>query len=130
MANVATIGGARQSLEVFDYPTPLTGTSQPATAGVCVVAFQVDPVSGVVYLIDRITVSCTSTTATSAKIYVGDIAATNIVDATYEGNLDVADEVQPITVVGADAIRVVWEGASAGAVGAVRIQYRKARMTG
>lgn len=131
MANQAIIGAVERRLELFDYPPPLAGSSPPAGVdGLCVVRFRVDPAGGVIYLIDRITVYNTSTTATVATVYVGDPSPGNIADTTYEGNRDVADEVQPISVVGEDTITVVWEGASVGAVGTARLQYRKARMVG
>jgi hypothetical protein len=84
-----------------------------------------DPVdSGSLWLVERITVLCDSSTDTQAVAYAGSPAARNFVDGTSRGNFDTADEASPILVDSNVVFTVQWTGASAGARGTARIQYQ------
>lgn len=114
------------ALDVLDYRTaPVKGT---ADAGGTITA-TLQPVEGigVVLLVDRIVVVTNSTSATTLSVYLGAVADENLVDFSPNGNIDVADETQPLFVPGSTPVTFVWRGASAGAVGTARVQYRVAR---
>jgi hypothetical protein len=72
--------------------------------------------------VERISISTTSGAPTTAFVYVGDPVPRNLVDGSSSGNLDVADETQPIVVPGGQRLRIRWTGASLGAVGSARVQ--------
>jgi hypothetical protein len=110
------------ALLVVDYRT--VAASTPAAAGgTCSVTL--DPVpAGYFWLVERITVLNTSSTATTAYVYEGDPAPGNFRDGTSRGNLDVADESSPILVDSTRYLTVLWTGASNGAVGTVTVQYQ------
>jgi len=118
----ATDGGAGGSgLSVVDYRSGYLIT--PPGTGTLTAEFEPVP-SGCLWLLQRITVMCTSTTATQAIVYAGYPNPQNYVDATDRGNLDVADEAQPILIESNVPLVVQWTGASAGSQGTVRVQYQ------
>lgn len=84
---------------------------------------------GLVLLVDRILVQTTSTTPTTASFYLGQVAAEALIEYTGSGDIDVADEVQPLFVPSGSSLICRWRGASAGAQGVVRYQFRVARLT-
>lgn len=111
------------SLSVIDYRTRYLTTAPAGASGTIGVTF--DPVPpGYFWLLQRFTVLCTSSTKTRAMVYAGDPAAQNLLDGTEVGNLDIADEQSPILLDSNTALTVQWTGASAGAVGTVRVQYQ------
>jgi hypothetical protein len=103
-----------------------TAVSKAAAGGTCQAVLPAVP-DGDLWLIERIVVTCTSSTATTAVVYVDQASASSIVEGTQSGNLDFADENQPIEVDGSRALLVVWSGASNGAIGTVRAQIRVLR---
>lgn len=123
------VGNAEKRLETIEFPLPVAATSRPAAAGRCSVRVRLGAGVGVLALLDRVTVSCDSTNRTQCSLYEDDESAGALLDVTENGNKDVADNTQPVTV-SADSILVVWTGASDGSIGTVRIQYRRARVVG
>jgi hypothetical protein len=120
--NFTTANPDGAALVVVDYRT-VAASSAPAAGGSC--SLTLEPVdAGYLWLVQRITVLCTSTTPTTAYVYEGDPAPGNFRDGTSRGNLDVADEASPILVDSTRYLTVVWQGASAGAVGTVTVQYQ------
>jgi len=114
-------GGA--SLTVVDYRAVNKLTKPAGANGLMSTIF--DPVPpGCFWLVERITVSTTSSTTTRAMVYAGDPGAGNFVDGTEHGNLDTADESAPILLESSLSLNVLWTGASVGAQGTVRIQYQ------
>ena len=110
-------------LAVVDYRSAAKISDPADVDGLISVEF--DPVApGLIWLIQRITIMCTSTTSTRAMVYAGDPTPTNLVDGTDRGNLDVADELSPILLESCTPLTVQWTGASAGAQGVVRVQYQ------
>lgn len=110
------------ALTVLDYKTA-SGTAVAGADGSILVEF--DPVdSGCLWLVERITVLCDSSTPTQAAAYAGSPAARNFVDGTAHGNFDTADEASPILVDSNVVFTLQWTGASAGARGTARIQYQ------
>lgn len=85
---------------------------------------------GLVLLVDRIVVETNSTTPTTASFYLGQVADEALIEYTASGDIDVADEVQPLYVPSGVALLCRWRGASAGARAIVRYQFRVARLTG
>ena len=116
-----------------DLSQPLTPTaSSPACtiAGGSVTA-QFPPVPyDYFWSIEQISVSCNSTTTTTAKVYL-DTPATdiNVIAATLSGNSDQDDVNSPIILLPTKYLYVVWTNVSLGAVGSVRLQHRAKSLT-
>ena len=111
-----------------DLSQPLTPTaSSPACmiAGGSVTA-QFPPVPyDYFWSIEQISVSCTSTTTTTAKVYVDTPTADiNVIAATLAGNSDQDDVNSPIILLPTKYLYVVWTNCSLGAVGSVRLQLK------
>lgn len=116
-------GDAGAALSVVDYRSTSLTTDPAGPDGIMLATF--DPVPpGNFWLLERITVSTTSTTGTRALVYAGAPSAGNFVDGTERGDLDTADEASPILIESSLSLLVIWTGASPGAVGTVRIQYQ------
>jgi hypothetical protein len=82
------------------------------------------PGTGQGFLVERICVTCSSTTATTARVYVGSASPQNEMDVTLSsGNEAVADENSPIYVPAGATLTVVWSDADAGSVCTMRVQY-------
>ena len=119
--SVAQTSGA--ALQVIDYRTSAL-RSQPAPAsGVVTLTFAQVP-DGQLWRVERITVTSTSSTNTTAVVYSGDLDTTNIVDGTASGNLDIADQLSPIVVDSTLSLTIAWSGVSVGALCTARIQYQ------
>lgn len=97
--------------------------SSPAVAGVATVAFGPVP-DDELWLLDRITVSCTSSTVTVCTLYLDVIDPQHALDYTPAGNYDIADEASPIQIPATSQLLVVWTGASNGARASARTQMR------
>lgn len=100
-------------------------TSDPAAGGLASVEFD-GPETGLLWLIERITVHSSSTSATTCSVYAGQPAPANLADRSWSGNNDIADETSPILLESSQPLVLVWEGASAGARCTASIQYRVA----
>lgn len=114
------------SLTVIDYRSLAQNTPPAGADGQLVTVFDAPP-PGLLWLIGRMTIFTTSATGTTCGIYAGSPTPTNLVDGSNSGNLDVADESSPILLDSGAQLTVVWDGASAGAVGTCRIQYQLVR---
>lgn len=119
--------GAR-SLEVLEYAHQVAEGTEDG--GVITATLRPGIAAGQLLLVDRIVVQTNSINPTTCRFYVGDVADENLVEYTGSGDIDVADETQPIYVPGTTLLIAEWRGASAGAVGTVRYQYRLARLIG
>jgi len=108
---------------VVDYITAPITTDPAGADGLCTARF--DPPGGSdSWLVDRITVTNTSTAETTCHVYVGTTGLDGLRDLTVVGNNDIADESQPIYVPTGVPLIVQWEGADPGAVGHVNVSYR------
>ena len=111
-----------------DLSQPLTPTaSSPACtiAGGSVTAQFSQVPYDYFWSIEQISVSCTSTTTTTAKVYVDTPAADiNVIAATLAGNSDQDDVNSPIILLPTKYLYVVWTNCSLGAVGSVRLQHK------
>lgn len=76
------------------------------------------------WLVDHAVVSCTSSTPTQLRWYEGAAAPVALLDGSGSGNFDVGDWPQGMLVSPAQSLVARWTGASDGAVGTVRVQYR------
>jgi hypothetical protein len=115
--------GAPQLVELDRRSVSLS--SKPAVAnGQCTVVF--DQVgSDRFWLVDRVIVSNTSSTPTTAYVGDGDPTfAANFLGGTYSGNFDYDDTHNPYYVESGKQFQVLWIAASLNAVGTARIQYR------
>jgi hypothetical protein len=119
--SVAAESGA--ALQVVDYRTHSLRSETAPGGGVVTLTFP-QVADGQLWRIERITVTSTSAVPTSAVVYAGDIDATNVVDGTGAGNLDIADELSPIVLDSTLALTIQWAGVSLGAVCTARIQYQ------
>lgn len=108
---------------VFDDYEQDYAVSKPAAGGTCQVAFGPVP-EDQLWLLERVTVACTSSTATTCTLYADVIDPGRVLDYTPTGNLDVADESCPIQLESGTTLLAVWSAASAGAVGTARVQFR------
>jgi hypothetical protein len=115
-------------LEVYEYSHQVVQGSEDG--GIITATLRPGVGNGVLLLIDRIVVQTDSSTPTTCRFYLGEVADENLVEWTGSGDIDIADETQPLYVPGTSLLIAVWSGASANAVGTVRYQYRVARLTG
>lgn len=86
--------------------------------------------AGRLWLVERIVVSCTSSSVTAAAFYVDQVAPDALVEGTSAGNFDIADENSPLVVDALSSLIVRWIGASAGATGTCRVQVRELMRVG
>jgi hypothetical protein len=108
---------------------PLQVQSKPAADGVATIEFpQLDPDEQ--WLIDRLVVTCTSTTATVLRLYDSVVTLGRLLDTTSSGNLNTADYPAGLLVRPASVLIAQWTGASPAAVGAVTLQARVMRRLG
>lgn len=111
-----------------DLSQPLTPTaSSPAcTVGGGSVTAQFPPVPyDFFWSVEQISVSCNSTTPTTAKVYVDTpVADINVIAATLAGNSDQDDVNSPIIILPTKYLYVVWTNCSIGTVGSVRLQHK------
>ena len=111
-----------------DLSQPLTPTaSSPAcTVGGGSVTAQFPPVPyDFFWSVEQISVSCNSTTTTTAKVYIDTPAQDiNVIAATLAGNSDQDDVNSPIILLPTKYLYVVWTNCSIGAVGSVRLQHK------
>lgn len=103
--------------------------SAVAAGGVCEVDFGPVP-QDQLWLLERVVVSCTSPAATSCTLYADTIDPSRALDYTPAGNFDVSDEACPVQLETGTTLLVVWSGATNGARGTARIQYRILRRQG
>jgi hypothetical protein len=115
-------------LEVIEYAHQVAQGSEDA--GVITATLTPSAGAGMLLLIDRIVVQTDSATPTTCRFYLGSVADENLVEYTGSGDIDIADETQPLYVPGTTVLIAVWSGASAGATGTVRYQYRVVRFVG
>lgn len=102
---------------------PETRAAVTAADGTAEVVFGPVPY-GEVWLIQRITVQVTNAPGSAASVFVGPPIAANFVDGTIAGDLDVADELQPVVVPGGQILTVQWASAGVGNTATATIQYR------
>jgi hypothetical protein len=108
---------------VFDDYQQDYDVSPAAAGGTCQIAFGPVP-EDQLWLLERVTVSCNSSTASSCTLYADVVDPSRALDYTPTGNFDVADESCPIQLETGTTLLVVWSAASAGAKGTARVQYR------
>ena len=111
-----------------DLSQPLTPTASSAactlTGGSVTAQFPPVPYD-YFWSIEQISVSCTSTSSTVAKVYIDTPAQDiNVIAATLQGNLDQDDVNSPIILLPTKYLYVVWTNCSLGAVGSVRLQLK------
>src|SRR5690242_14980347 len=90
--SAAETGGGAQ-LRILDYRR-VAASSTPAAGGTAQIVFD-GPDASRLWLVERIAVSCTSSAATTARVYAGDVGPLFLVDSTSNGNADIADENSP-----------------------------------
>lgn len=119
-------GQMARALAVVDYADAEL-QSLAASGGVCQV--QLDPLpAGLIALVDRIFVSCDSTSSTTVGVFVGGTLTKNQRDYAPNGNINVADYSPALYVGPTKPLIVRWEGASAGAIGIATLAYRVCRV--
>lgn len=102
-------------------------TTAPADAtGIITATFGPVP-DDELWLFDRISVTCNSPAATACTLYLDSADPSRAMDYTPAGNADIADEAQPIQVPATSMLLVQWTGATLGAVGVTRAQWRVLR---
>lgn len=106
---------------VWDYDKRSARSTTGATGGSCLAQLPAVP-ENELWFVDRLRVSCDSSTATVAQVYSSTLDVDGIEDGTLTGNFDVADNAAPIMLKPTEQLTVVWTGASNGAVGRFRAQ--------
>jgi len=102
----------------------LTQQSQPATGGTATIELpQLDHDEQ--WLIDRLVVTCTSTTSTALRLYDSAVTLARLLDTTATGNLNTADYPAGLLVRPSSVLIAQWTNASTGAVGSLTVQARK-----
>lgn len=100
--------------------------SAPAVAGVAQLELeQLD--ADEMWLIDHAVVACTSSSATSVRLYAGAVSDVALIDGSASGNFDVADWPNGLLLPSSSNLIARWSGASAGAVGTLTVQLRVMR---
>lgn len=105
-----------------DYRQVPASSGAAGAAGTCQVTFGPVP-DNELWFLERLTVSCTSTTVSTCGVYLDLADPAHLLDWTPTGNSDIADEAAPIQVPSGSALLVVWANASVGAVGSARAQF-------
>jgi len=121
------IGEAAQ-WQTTDYGDASAKSAAAAANGRCTVQLAVVP-ENELWLVDRIVVTCTSTSTTQCVIYEDLEDPQRALEYTRSGNLDVADESSPIHLDAGTSLYAVWTGASVGATATLRAQWAVLRKT-
>lgn len=79
------------------------------------------------WLIDHAVVACTSSTATSLRLYAGAVSDLALLDGSAAGNFDVADWPSGLMLQPTTSLVARWDGASDGAIGTLTLQLRVMR---
>lgn len=105
-------------------------TAVVASDGTVTIALGTVP-SGVEWLIERLSVNCTSQTQTDFALYEDEVRAVNRKDFTATGNDDTADANSPVWFASGQVVIAQWSGATAldsggsPTVGSVNVQIRQ-----
>lgn len=94
-----------------------TGQAEFDAAGIAQVTIGVP--NGVSWRVGLTTVSTTSTTRTTASVYLGSPSPSALVDSTYSGNRDASDTVHE--VIGGELVTCQWTGGEVGKMATLRI---------
>jgi hypothetical protein len=121
------------TLSVDDYSVFTGNATADANGLIQVITPEVDTTFDYAWLADQLIVSCTSTSKTIAKVFIGPAGTSdvrNLAAGTASGNLDF-DDVSGIGLLvrASEAVTVTWVGADPGSVGTFRMQYRKLRQS-
>jgi hypothetical protein len=107
---------------ILDDYAQRSAASPAAAGGVAQVQFGPVP-DDRLWFLERLAVSCNSSSATTCTLYLDIIDPTHALDYTPAGNFDIADEAAPIQLPTGSTLLVVWSNASAGAIGTARAQF-------
>lgn len=99
--------------------------STPAANGTGIADAKLGPApGGQQWRVERVIVSSTSSSPTSAAVYADDADPASYLDpGTRTGNLDVAEYTWPPLLLPGELLVVRWTGMSLGAIGTAVIQY-------
>lgn len=98
-------------------------TSDAATGGVALAQYDAVP-DNELWLLERISVSCSSTSETTCTLYLDTVDERHVLDYTPSGNADIADEAAPVVIPTNSILLVQWDGASDGAIGTALAQLQ------
>jgi hypothetical protein len=82
------------------------------------------------WLVDRSVAYCTSSTATTMRLYLNSVGATSFRDGTLSGNFDVAEYPRGLLVRPSSGLVAQWTGCAAGAVATLTLQVQVHRRVG
>ena len=120
-----SVGGSATGWRLVDY-VQRYATTDPAAGGLATLELQ-QLASDELWLIDHAVVTCSSTTETQCRWYLGAPIDVALIDGTAQGNFDVADWPAGLQVGPGQALVAQWAGASAGARGTLTLQGRVLR---
>lgn len=111
--------------QLADFATA-RAVSEPATGGQArVLLEQLD--SDELWLIDHAVIACSSSAATTLRLFEDIATDLNLLDGSASGNFDVADWPAGLQVQPSRALLAVWSDASDGAVATITLQLRRYR---
>lgn len=97
-------------------------TTPEAAGGTCQVELLTVPADEL-WLLERVVVSCTSSSASACTLYLDYPDPSRAIDFTPAGNGDVADSAPPVQLEAGTTVLAVWAGCSNGAKGTIRGQW-------
>lgn len=116
-----TFTGSASGWTLHDYLPNVILTTGPAVGGTMQAGGpNVEP--GFLWVVQRATCSSTSTATTQLRLYDSSVSAGNYLTGTDSGNTDEADYSQGLMLGANRQLLAVWNGASDGAVGTLRLQ--------
>lgn len=104
-------------------------TSGPAAGGIAHIELP-QLASNERWQLTHMVCSCSSTSATSLRLYLGSATVPNLRDGTDSGNFNVADWPAGLMVPPSSALIAQWSGASDGATGTLTLQASIYRLSG
>lgn len=113
-------GAVASQWAVWDY-TIKTVHSPPAAGGFALLSLPAVP-DNELWFVDRARISSNSTTPTFLYLYDSIVDDDHVIDGSYSGEFDVADNASPILLLPTTTLIARWVGASAGAIGRARVQ--------
>lgn len=116
--------------QVWDYQKKRLRTPVAADANGNMTAELPQVPDNELWFVDRIRTSSNSVKRTQVYLYENDTTSIeNIVDGSFSGNFDVADNSSPILLEGGIRLVFQWVGAQVGSLGFARVQWTILRPT-
>lgn len=103
-------------------------TSQPASGGIAEIDLDQLP-ADTRWVLTHMVVGCTSTSTTSLRLYLDQVANNALRDGTDAGNFNVADWAPGLMIPPSRTLIARWSGCSDGAIATLTLQATVLRLT-